>query len=305
MSSNSFGVSRVWIGEISDPPQYLSLLAQRIATLGGSYRDVFKIRFETLRFKDRHIAFFGKHCDKSTAKPLPKSNAHHYQEDSVSMISALFSVSNSMQNTRVVPKHCLSVFQHSKHNESQFALFENHVLSAADLLTSQLIDPFKLNKKSKAIFVNGECYQWGDFLIYFGQISKHSSPADFVIVEIEYQCCHSLSNGNTSRILQEIFHWIITPIPKTIGSSQRVIATQTELEKTMDIDSGSKDDEKEKDRGKEMSDVFVELSNEKGEKIKWKAQSPVDFSTLDITTSAFDGRHLAVLYCSAFSKIQD
>ena len=49
------GVSRVWVGEISDPPQYLSLLAQRIATLGGSYINEYQVTMDTMRQEARNI----------------------------------------------------------------------------------------------------------------------------------------------------------------------------------------------------------------------------------------------------------
>merc|ERR1712176_1004528 len=117
------------------------------------------------------------------------------------------------------------------------------------------------------------------------------------------------NDGNANPILQEVFHFIATPIPKTIGSSQRVTATQTDLEKTMDVDVDANDSKQSADtansttttvRSKETKSVFVELSNEKGEKIRWRTPSAVafDFSTLNIPQSTFDGRHLAVLYAT-------
>eukprot|EP01084_Bolivina_argentea_P068812 125253_1 len=307
MASNSVGVSKVWIGEISDPPQYLSLLAQRIATLGGSYRNKYEMQFETVRQENRHIKFYADNKDK--IKPKHKINEELKQQsniDSSSLTSSLLSTLNDPQNIRIVPKNYLSILQHSKHNESVFVLFDNHIIHASNLLTTQFTNPFKLKKRTKAIYVNGECYKWGDFYIYFGQISLHKSPADFIIVEIEYQCLHSLNIGNSHKILQEIFHYIITPIPKIIVSEKIKTKTITELERTMDIDNNNNENKNnENNENNNTKDVFLELSNDKGEKIRWKTQPTVDFTQLDINTqSNFDGRHLSALYCRAFAQIE-
>ena len=78
----------------------------------------------------------------------------------------------------------------------------------------------------------------------------------------------------------------------------------------MDIDNDS-DNDKNNNKNKSNNDdddepeeVFVELSNEKGEKIRWKSQPMVDFNKLDIDPNCnFDGRHLSALYSRAFSQI--
>ena len=321
MSCSTFGISRVWIGEISDPPQYLSRLAQRIATLGGSYRSKYEMTFETVRQETRHINFFANNKSKITKSNQEKEEQEEKEkekekeeeeddgkkeeeEEELWIRSSSLNTINDGQNQRIVPKNCLSILQHSKHNESVFVLFDDHIISASNLLMTQFIDPFKLKKRTKAIYVNGECYKWGDFYIYFGQISLHTSPADFVIVEIEYQCLHSFNIGNSNKILQETFHWIITPISKIIVSSTKTKTVQTELEKSMDIDNNHNDHNDDDDNNDEAKDVFVELSNEKGEKIRWKSQPTVDFNKLDIDPRCnFDGRHLSALYCRAFSQI--
>merc|ERR1711971_662687 len=187
----------------------------------------------------------------------------------------------------------LSICQHSKYNQSVFVMFDHHIIAASNLLTSQFLDPFKLKKRTKIIFVNGECYEFGDFFIYFGQISLHTSPADYVVLEIEYR--GNSQDNKSDKILQDVFHFIATPIPRIIVSQNvKINEQQSELE--MDVENENKD---------ETMDVYAEMSNEKGEQIQWKSQDIVDFSKLDIGINApFDGRHLSALYSRAFALIQ-
>eukprot|EP00486_Rosalina_sp_Unknown_P006182 CAMPEP_0201571346 /NCGR_PEP_ID=MMETSP0190_2-20130828/14076_1 /ASSEMBLY_ACC=CAM_ASM_000263 /TAXON_ID=37353 /ORGANISM="Rosalina sp." /LENGTH=92 /DNA_ID=CAMNT_0047995899 /DNA_START=500 /DNA_END=778 /DNA_ORIENTATION=- len=66
----------------------------------------------------------------------------------------------------------------------------------------------------------------------------------------------------------------------------------------------NKKEDADNDGDDDPKDVFVELSNEKGERIRWKSQPMIDFNKLDISPNCnFDGRHLSALYCRAFSQI--
>ena len=84
-------------------------------------------------------------------------------------------------------------------------MFDNHIISASNLLTTQFADPFKLKKEQKLSMLMENVIN-GVIFIFILVKYHYIHHSDFVIIEIEYQCIHSLNTGNSNKILQETFH---------------------------------------------------------------------------------------------------